>query len=137
MSRTIRRKGIKYPTGWYSTDRVTFEQQREEYLSDTWRGTYEYYSYHTMRWVTVIRKWHKHDVVEHATFDDYIARRDAIHHSDAGHPVDNHQVNAGFRRMLNRCFRAKQKNELICAIVRGEEDDLSLTPFRHDASWWF
>lgn len=128
---------MKYPTGWYSTDRETFEQQRGEYLSDTWRGTYEYYSYHTMRWVTVVRKWHKHDVVEHSSYDDFTAHREAVFHSDAGFPVDNHQVKTSFRRMLNRCLRAKHRNQLDAAMVRGEEEDLMLHPFKHDAAWWY
>ncbi|MNC15864.1 hypothetical protein D3C75_637020 [compost metagenome] len=141
MSRTIRRKGLKYPTGWYSRTREEFDDQKEYYLSGDWRGTR---SYTTTQWLTgkVIThtyqaKWIHNCIAEHHTYDDYLIHREAIHHSDAGHPVDKYQVNAWFRRMLNRSFRAKQKHQLTAALVRGEEEDLLLDPFKKDASWWY
>lgn len=137
MSRTIRRKGIHYPTGWFSYSRSDFEEHQAEFLSGDWRGTRKLFHYGLNTYIEYKKKWHRHYVVQHATYDDYITRREAIHHSDAGHCVDKHTVKADFRRMLNRCFRAKHKYQLKVAIIRSEEEDLMLDRFVHDAAWWY
>lgn len=136
MSRTIRRKGMKYPRGWYSTTESQFNAWKEDYLSGDWRGT-RTYTYFDGSTRTYESKWYNREVSQHETFDAYEAFTEAWFHSDAGHPCHYHQVNSGFRRMLNRCFRAKHKNQLEAAIARGEEEDLMLYPFIKDAAWWY
>lgn len=141
MSRTIRRKGMKYPKGWYSTTEAQFNDWKEYYLSGDWRGVRTHSWTHPysgkVTTYTYNAKWYHREVSQHETFDAYEAFTEAWFHSDASHPLHRHQVNSGFRRMLNRCFRAKHKNQLDAAIVRGEEEDLVLYPFIKDAAWWY
>lgn len=136
MSRTIRRKGLKYPSGWYSVTREEFNNWKAIYESGSWRGTRSYYRYdgslHTYN-----AKWYHREVSQHDTFEDYQAFHEAWFHSDAGHPVHNSQISASFRRCIERKYRSQRNQQLRSAIVRGEEEDLMLTPFRHDIAWWW
>lgn len=141
MSRTIRRKGMKYPTGWYSVTKEKFDDWKADYLSGDWRGvrTYTWTHPYTGRVTTHTynAKWHHREVTQHETFEDYQVFTEAWFHSDASHPCHRHQVKSSFRRMLNRCFRAEHKNQLDAAMTRGEEEDLMLKPFFKDAQWWY
>ena len=137
MSRTIRRKGMNKPTGWYSYSREDFDYDKADYLSDEWRGVRKYWHYALNRWVECQRKWHRHDVVQHNTFDDLCAYERAIFHSDGGYNVHGHEISASFRRCIEKKYRSQRNQQLRSAIVRGEEEDLLLTPHRHDIAWWY
>lgn len=141
MSRTIRRKGLKYPTGWYSRTREEFDDWKEYYLSGDWRGTrsYTYTQYPTGKLITRTyeAKWVHNCIAEHHTYDDYVTHREAIHHSDAGHRVYKHTMSASFRRCIEKRYRSQRNHQLRSALVRGEEENLQLRPFIHDMGWWF
>lgn len=141
MSRTIRRKSMKYPTGWYSVTEEKFNDWKAEYLSGSWRGTRSYTR--TSMWTgittthTYKAKWYHREVTQHHTYEDFKAFTEAWFHSDAGHPVHNHQISASFRRCIEKKYRSQRNQQLRSAIVRGEEEDLLLTPHRHDIAWWY
>lgn len=136
MSRTIRRKGMKYPTGWYSVDEQQFNDWKAEYESGSWRGTRTYTRYDGTIHTYVI-SWFHREVSQHDTFQDYCAFTEAWFHSDAGHPVHNHQISSSFRRCIERKYRSQRNQQLRSALVRGEEEDLQLTPFCRDMAWWY
>ena len=137
MSRTIRRKGMKYPKGWYSVSREEFTEWKEEYESGSWRQECRRFNYLTGEWTTYMRKWYHREVTQHSTFESFEAFQEAWFHSDAGYPVYNHHISADFRRCIERKFRSQRNQQLRSAISRGEEEDLMITPFRHDISWWY
>lgn len=137
MSRTIRRKGMKYPTGWYSVSREEFTEWKEQYEAGAWRGDRTRFNYHTGEWVSYKAKWYHREVTRHNTFEAFTAFNEAWFHSDAGHPVHNHQISASFRRCIERKYRSQRNQQLRSALVRGEEEDLLITPFRHDIAWWY
>lgn len=137
MSRTIRRKNLKYPSYWSGYTRAEFDAHKEDYLSNEWRKPREYYHWGLKQYVVSLRGWYHNEVIQHNTYDDMIAHRDARFHSDAGFPVHSHQIGASWRRDIERSHRAKRKAELICAMKRGEEEELMVTPFTRDVSWYY
>ncbi|MNH98579.1 hypothetical protein D3C73_513150 [compost metagenome] len=141
MSRTIRRKGMKYPTGWYSLTKERFDEWKVDYLSGDWRGIRSYTWTHPytgrVTTHTYKAKWHHREVSQHETFEAYTNFTEAWFHSDAGHPVHNHQISASFRRCIEKKYRSQRNQQLKSALIRGEEEDLMLTPFRHDIAWWW
>ena len=141
MSRTIRRKGIKTPTGWYSTTKEEFNTWKEDYLFGDWRGVRTHTWTHPYSGVVTTHTyrvgWHHREVSQHNTYEDYRAAEEAIFHSDAGYPVHNHQISSSFRRCIEKKYRSQRNQQLRSAMIRGEEADLVMTPFRHDMAWWY
>lgn len=135
MSRTIRRKNTKYPYLWYT--REEFDAKRAEYEAGEWRGERRYFNHFHQEWIVYQARWWDHGVVAHASFDAYVAAKEARHHSDAGHPIHNHQILASLRRSIEKRYRSRRNHQLKSAVIRGEEEELLLTPFQRDISWYW
>lgn len=132
MSRTIRRKGMKYP--WKRRTREDFNENREKFLEGSWRAERRVFDYWKGEWKTVKGSWHDRVVTWHENYDQYIAADDAKYHSDSGWGCE---VPKNFRQMLNRRLRARHKEQLVEAMTTGEEEGLLLQKFSRDAGWWW
>lgn len=135
MSRTIRRKNLKNPYLNYKAEE--FAERRSEYEAGEWRGENRYFNYLTGEWYTRKNKWWNWEVSHYATFDHYMASREAKHHADHGYQCGRTGAPKRYRKVLERCFRARHKCQLTQAVKNGTEDDLLLRPFLHDAAWWY
>lgn len=137
MSRTYRRKGLKYPKGWYSVGRTQFEIWQQEYRAGQWRQMHNRFNHLTGNWVSFAAHWYHREVTQYPTFDAYEAAKEAIFHSDAGCNVYNHEISASFRRCIERKYRSQRNMQLRSAVIAGEEEGLLLTPYRHDIAYWY
>lgn len=135
MSRTIRRKGMKYP--WNRRSIEDFNEKLEKYHEGEWRAERSFFDYWKCEWKTAAGRWYDKEVAEHPSYDHYIIYETARWHGDHGFGSYTSGAPRYIRDMLNRSFRARHKEQLVHAIQNGTEEDLLLERFTRDAGWWW